>query len=112
MKLITAIITPQKLDDLRERLSGLAVTGLTVSDVRGFGRQKGHKEVYRGAEYEVQFTAKVKVEIAVPATLEAEVIEAIVDVANTGKIGSGKIFVQSLEKVVRIRTGETDERAL
>ena len=112
MKLITAIITPQKLDEVREALSSLAVAGLTVSDVRGFGRQKGHKEVYRGAEYEVQFTPKLKIEIAVPASLEQQVVETIVEVANTGRIGAGKVFVQSLERAVRIRTGEQGEQAL
>mgnify|MGYP001793237923 CR=1 FL=1 len=112
MKLITAIITPQKLDDVRQALSGLSVTGLTATDVRGFGRQKGHREVYRGAEYEVQFTPKVKVEVAVPSALADRVVEVLVEAANTDRIGAGKIFVQSIETAVRIRTGEQGEQAL
>lgn len=112
MKLVTAIINPQKVDDVRQALSGLSVTGLTVTDVRGFGRQKGHREVYRGAEYEVQFTAKVKIEVAVPTSLADRVVEALVEAANTGRIGAGKIFVQSIESAVRIRTGEQGEQAL
>lgn len=112
MKLITAIITPQKLEDVRQTLSDLSITGLTVTDVRGFGRQKGHREVYRGAEYEVQFTSKVKIEVAVPDSALSRVLESLIEVANTGKIGAGKVFVQTLDEVIRIRTGETGERAL
>lgn len=112
MKIIQAIITPLKLDEVREALSALSVTGLTVSDVRGFGRQKGHREVYRGAEYEVQFTPKLKVEVAVADDLVDPVIRAIADAANTGRIGAGKIFVLPLETVVRVRTGEQGAAAL
>jgi nitrogen regulatory protein P-II 2 len=112
MKMITAIIKPFKLDEVREALSGLGVSGITVTEVKGFGRQKGHTELYRGAEYVVDFLPKVKVEAAVPAELVDRAIEAIEAAARTGKIGDGKIFVTSLEQVVRIRTGETGGQAL
>ena len=112
MKLITAIIKPFKLDDVREALSEIGVQGVTVTEVRGFGRQKGHTELYRGAEYVVDFLPKIKLETAVPAELVEPVIEAISKAANTGKIGDGKIFVFNLEEVVRIRTGETGKEAL
>ncbi|MBI3343503.1 MAG: P-II family nitrogen regulator [Gammaproteobacteria bacterium] len=112
MKLITAIIKPFKLDDVREALSEIGVQGVTVTEVRGFGRQKGHTELYRGAEYVVDFLPKIKLEAAVSAELVERVIEAICKAANTGKIGDGKIFVFNLEEVVRIRTGETGKDAL
>ncbi len=112
MKLITAIIKPFKLDDVREALSEIGVTGITVTEVKGFGRQKGHTELYRGAEYVVDFLPKVKLEAAVSSDLTEQVIEAISKAANTGKIGDGKIFVFPLEQAVRIRTGETGKEAL
>jgi len=112
MKLITAIVKPFKLDDVREALSEIGVQGITVTEVKGFGRQKGHTELYRGAEYVVDFLPKVKIEIAVAEALEDQTIEAITKAANTGKIGDGKVFVSSLEQVIRIRTGETGEEAL
>ena len=112
MKMITAIIKPFKLDDVREALSEIGVQGITVTEVKGFGRQKGHTELYRGAEYVVDFLPKVKVEIAVGSDIAEKVIEAIRTAANTGKIGDGKIFVSSVEEVVRIRTGETGAEAL
>jgi nitrogen regulatory protein P-II 2 len=112
MKLVTAIIKPFKLDDVREALSEIGVQGITVTEVKGFGRQKGHTELYRGAEYVVDFLPKVKIEAAVKADVVDQVIEAISKAANTGKIGDGKIFVSSLEQVVRIRTGETGPDAL
>jgi nitrogen regulatory protein PII len=112
MKLITAIIKPFKLDEVREALAETGVTGLTVTEVKGFGRQKGHTELYRGAEYVVDFLPKVKVEAAVPDTLVERAIEAITRAARTGKIGDGKIFVVAVEQVVRIRTGETGENAI
>ena len=112
MKLVTAIIKPFKLDEVREALSGIGVQGITVSEVKGFGRQKGHTELYRGAEYVVDFLPKVKIEAAVKTELVERVIEAIEQAANTGKIGDGKIFVFDLEQVVRIRTGETGADAL
>ena len=112
MKLITAIIKPFKLDEVREGLSALGVQGMTVSEVKGYGRQKGHTEIYRGAEYAVSFLPKIKLEVAVTSELVDSVIEAITSKAKTGQIGDGKIFVTSLEKVVRIRTGETDSDAL
>jgi len=112
MKMITAIIKPFKLDDVREALSEIGVQGITVTEVKGFGRQKGHTELYRGAEYVVDFLPKVKVEIAVAADIADKVIEAISGAANTGKIGDGKIFVSAIEQVVRIRTGETGAEAL
>jgi nitrogen regulatory protein P-II 2 len=112
MKLVTAIIKPFKLDDVREGLSEIGVQGITVTEVKGFGRQKGHTELYRGAEYVVDFLPKVKVEAAVKADMADKVIEAISKAANTGKIGDGKIFVSNLEQTVRIRTGETGPDAL
>jgi nitrogen regulatory protein P-II 2 len=112
MKLITAIIKPFKLDDVRDALSEIGITGMTVTEVKGFGRQKGHTELYRGAEYVVDFLPKAKLEIAVNADVVDQVIEAIVGVARTDKIGDGKIFVSPVDKVVRIRTGETDADAL
>jgi nitrogen regulatory protein P-II 2 len=112
MKMITAIIKPFKLDDVREALSEIGVQGITVTEVKGFGRQKGHTELYRGAEYVVDFLPKVKVEIAVSADISEKVIDAIRSAANTGKIGDGKIFVSTVEEVVRIRTGETGAEAL
>jgi nitrogen regulatory protein P-II 2 len=112
MKLIMAIIKPFKLDDVREALTPLGVQGLTVSEVKGFGRQKGQTEIYRGAEYHVNFLPKVKIELAVPADLVDQVVEAITKSAHTGKIGDGKIFVMDMERAVRIRTGETDHEAL
>ena len=112
MKMITAIIKPCKLDEVREALSTVGVNGITVTEVKGFGRQKGHTELYRGAEYVVDFLPKVKVEAAVEDAILDQAIEAIEKSANTGKIGDGKIFVFDLEQVVRIRTGETGEAAL
>ena len=112
MKKIEAIVKPFKLDEVREALSEVGVTGLTVTEVKGFGRQKGHTELYRGAEYVVDFLPKVKIEAAVKSDLLEQAIEAIEKSANTGKIGDGKIFVFDLEKVIRIRTGETDAAAL
>ena len=112
MKMITAIIKPFKLDDVREALSDIGVQGITVTEVKGFGRQKGHTELYRGAEYVVDFLPKVKIEVAVAADVAEKVIEAIRGAANTGKIGDGKIFVSTVEQVVRIRTGETGAEAL
>jgi len=112
MKLVTAIIKPFKLDDVREALSEIGVQGITVTEVKGFGRQKGHTELYRGAEYVVDFLPKVKVEAAVKSDMVDQVIEAIRKAANTGKIGDGKVFVYSLEQAVRIRTGETGDDAL
>ncbi len=112
MKLVTAIIKPFKLDDVRESLSDIGVQGVTVSEVKGFGRQKGHTELYRGAEYVVDFLPKVKLEIAVADEQVDAVIEAVSKAANTGKIGDGKIFVTALEQVIRIRTGETGNAAV
>jgi len=112
MKLVTAIIKPFKLDDVREALSEIGVQGVTVTEVKGFGRQKGHTELYRGAEYVVDFLPKVKVEIAIGDDLLDQVIEAITKAANTGKIGDGKIFVTELAQAIRIRTGETGEEAV
>ena len=112
MKLITAIIKPFKLDEVREALSGIGVQGITVTEVKGFGRQKGHTELYRGAEYVVDFLPKVKIEAALADELVDRAVEAIESAARTGKIGDGKIFVSDLTGVVRIRTGETDEQAL
>ena len=112
MKLITAIIKPFKLDDVRESLSEIGVTGVTATEVKGFGRQKGHTELYRGAEYVVDFLPKVKLEIAVADDVVEQAVDAIVKAANTGKIGDGKIFVSQLEQVIRIRTGETGEDAI
>jgi nitrogen regulatory protein P-II 2 len=112
MKLITAVIKPFKLDDVREGLSEIGVQGITVTEVKGFGRQKGHTELYRGAEYVVDFLPKVKVEVAVQDDLVEQVIDAITKAANTGKIGDGKIFVTPLEQIIRIRTGETGADAV
>jgi nitrogen regulatory protein P-II 2 len=112
MKLVTAVIKPFKLDDVREALSTIGVQGITVSEVKGFGRQKGHTELYRGAEYVVDFLPKVKIDIAIADGMVDQIIEAISKAAQTGKIGDGKIFVSSLEQVTRIRTGETGEEAL
>ena len=112
MKLITAIIKPFKLDDVREALSEIGIQGLTVTEVKGFGRQKGHTELYRGAEYVVDFLPKVKIETAVSGEILDQAIETIIKAANTGKIGDGKIFVQSIEQTIRIRTGETGPEAL
>jgi nitrogen regulatory protein PII len=112
MKLIMAIIKPFKLDDVREALTPLGVQGLTVSEVKGFGRQKGQTEIYRGAEYHVSFLPKIKIEVVIPADLADQVIEAIAKSAHTGKIGDGKIFVLDIERAMRIRTGEVDAEAL
>jgi nitrogen regulatory protein P-II 2 len=112
VKLVTAIIKPFKLDDLREALADLGIQGLTVTEVKGFGRQKGHTELYRGAEYVVDFLPKVKVEVAIADDRVDDVLDAIVRAARTGKIGDGKIFVRSLDQVVRVRTGESDLQAL
>ena len=112
MKLITAIVKPFKLDDVRESLSSIGVQGITVTEVKGFGRQKGHTELYRGAEYAVDFLPKVKIEIAITDPLLDRTVEAITTAANTGKIGDGKIFVTGLEQVLRIRTGESGEDAI
>lgn len=112
MKLIMAIIKPFKLDDVREALTPLGIQGLTVSEVKGFGRQKGQTEIYRGAEYHVSFLPKVKIEVAVPDDLADQVVEAIARTAQTGKIGDGKIFVLDLQRAVRIRTGEQNTDAL
>jgi nitrogen regulatory protein P-II 2 len=112
MKLVTAVVKPFKLDDVREALSDIGVQGITVTEVKGFGRQKGHTELYRGAEYVVDFLPKVKIEVAVADGAVDQVIEAITKSANTGKIGDGKIFVSTLEQVIRIRTGETGEDAI
>lgn len=112
MKLVTAVIKPFKLDDVREALSEIGIQGITVTEVKGFGRQKGHTELYRGAEYVVDFLPKVKLEIAIDDGMLDQVIEAITITANTGKIGDGKIFVSPLEQIIRIRTGETGSDAV
>ena len=112
MKLVIAIIKPFKLDEVRDALTKLGISGLTVSEVKGYGRQKGHTEIYRGAEYAVNFLPKVKIEVAVPADRAARIVEAISAAARTGQIGDGKIFVTSVDHVLRIRTGETDANAL
>ena len=112
MKLVSAIIKPFKLDDVREALSDIGVQGITVTEVKGFGRQKGHTELYRGAEYVVDFLPKVKIEVAIGDDLLDQVIESITKAANTGKIGDGKIFVTELQQAIRIRTGETDIAAI
>ena len=112
MKMITAIIKPFKLDDVRNAISEVGVQGVTVTEVRGFGRQRGHTEIYRGAEYAVEFVPKTKVEIAVVDALAEQVIEAVMKAAKTGKVGDGKIFVSDLSQVVRIRTGERDASAI
>ncbi|MFJ5370572.1 P-II family nitrogen regulator [Bosea sp. CER48] len=112
MKIVMAIIKPFKLEEVRDELTGIGVHGLTVTEVKGYGRQKGHTEIYRGAEYAVSFLPKIKIEVAVSDELVPRVIEAITAAARTGQIGDGKIFVSSIEKAVRIRTGETDADAL
>ncbi len=112
MKMVTAVIKPFKLDEVREALTAIGVEGLTVTEVKGFGRQKGQTEIYRGAEYSVNFLPKVKIEVAIPSELEAQTVETIQNTANTGRIGDGKIFVYELTSVVRIRTGETGRDAL
>ena len=112
MKLISAIIKPFKLDDVRAALSEIGVSGMTVTEVKGFGRQRGHTELYRGAEYVVDFVPKTKIDVAVRSDLVDQVVEAILKAAKTGKVGDGKIFITDVERVVRIRTGETDDQAL
>jgi nitrogen regulatory protein PII len=112
MKLITAIIKPFKLDDVRAALSEIGISGMTVTEVKGFGRQRGHTELYRGAEYVVDFVPKTRIEVAVKESLVDQVVEAIVNAAKTGKVGDGKIFTSDIDRVIRIRTGETDEQAL
>jgi nitrogen regulatory protein P-II 2 len=112
MKIVMAIIKPFKLEEVRDALTGLGVHGLTVTEVKGYGRQKGHTEIYRGAEYAVSFLPKLKIEVAVASDLVSRVLEAITTAARTGQIGDGKIFVMPLERAVRIRTGETDADAL
>ncbi|MHB1238217.1 MAG: P-II family nitrogen regulator [Gallionella sp.] len=112
MKKIEAVIKPFKLDDVREALLELGASGLTVTEVKGFGRQKGHTELYRGAEYVVDFLPKIKVEVVVPSSLLEAAVDAIIKAAHTGKIGDGKIFISAVEQVIRIRTGETNETAL
>jgi nitrogen regulatory protein P-II 2 len=112
MKIITAIIKPFKLDDVRAALADIGIQGMTVSEVKGFGRQKGHTELYRGAEYQVEYIPKVKLEIATDDDRVDQVVEAIINAANTGKIGDGKIFITDLENVIRIRTGESGSTAL
>ncbi|HEY8537399.1 MAG TPA: P-II family nitrogen regulator [Steroidobacteraceae bacterium] len=112
MKLISAIIKPFKLDDVRAALSEIGVSGMTVTEVKGFGRQRGHTELYRGAEYVVDFVPKTRIEVAVKDALVDQVVEAIINAAKTGKVGDGKIFITDLERVLRIRTGETDDQAL
>jgi nitrogen regulatory protein P-II 2 len=112
MKLITAIVKPFKLDDVREALTTLGVSGMSVTEIKGFGRQRGHTELYRGAEYMVDFVPKSRLEVAVRSELVDQVVEAIVSAAKTGKVGDGKIFITDLERVIRIRTGETDDSAL
>ena len=112
MKLISAIIKPFKLDDVRAALSEIGVSGMTVTEVKGFGRQRGHTELYRGAEYVVDFVPKTRIEVAVSDALEDQVVEAIIGAAKTGKVGDGKIFITDLERVLRIRTGEADDQAL
>jgi nitrogen regulatory protein PII len=112
MKLVTAIIKPFKLDDVRAALSDIGVSGMTVTEVKGFGRQRGHTELYRGAEYVVDFVPKTRIEVAVRGDLADQVIEAIMKAAKTGKVGDGKIFITDIERVIRIRTGETDDSAL
>jgi nitrogen regulatory protein P-II 2 len=112
MKLVTAVIKPFKLDDVREALSEIGIQGITVTEVKGFGRQKGHTELYRGAEYVVDFLPKVKLEVAIDDNMLDQVIDAISTTANTGKIGDGKIFVSPIEQIIRIRTGETGPDAI
>jgi nitrogen regulatory protein P-II 2 len=112
MKLVIAIIKPFKLEDVRDALTAVGVHGLTITEVKGYGRQKGHTEIYRGAEYAVNFLPKIKIEVAVPSDRVQRIVEAIVSSAKTGQIGDGKIFVMPVERAVRIRTGETDDNAL
>lgn len=112
MKIVTAIIKPFKLDEVRDALTAIGATGMTVTEVKGYGRQKGHKEIYRGAEYTVSFLPKLKIEVAVPTDLVNPTIEAIIKTARTGEIGDGKIFVTSIDQAVRIRTGERDNEAI
>ena len=112
MKLITAIIKPFKIDDVRDALAGIGIQGMTVTEVKGFGRQKGHTELYRGAEYNVDFMPKIKIEVAVANDILDQTIEVIAESANNGKVGDGKIFVVELSQVIRIRTGETGEEAI
>ena len=112
MKLIMAIVKPFKLDDVRAALSEIGVSGMTVTEVKGFGRQRGHTELYRGAEYVIDFVPKTRVEVAVKSDLVERVVEAIVKAAKTGKVGDGKIFITAIERAVRIRTGETDDAAI
>lgn len=112
MKKIEAIIKPFRLDDVKDALTNIGITGMTVSEVKGYGRQKGHSELYRGAEYVIDFIPKIKIDVIVPAELAENVVEAITQAARTGKIGDGKIFVSSIEKIIRIRTGETDKEAI
>ncbi|HEX9473181.1 MAG TPA: P-II family nitrogen regulator [Steroidobacteraceae bacterium] len=112
MKLVTAIIKPFKLDDVRAALSEIGVSGMTVTEVKGFGRQRGHTELYRGAEYVIDFVPKTRVEVAVKSDLVERVVEAIVKAAKTGKVGDGKIFITAIERAIRIRTGETDDSAI
>ena len=112
MKLITAIIKPFKLDEVREALAEIGVSGLTVAEVKGFGRQKGHTELYRGAEYVVDFLPKIRIDVVLPATMVEEAVEAIIKAAHTGEIGDGKIFVMPVEQAIRIRTGESGTEAL
>jgi len=112
MKLVSAIIKPFKLDDVRAALSEIGVSGMTVTEVKGFGRQRGHTELYRGAEYVIDFVPKTRVEVAVKSDLVERVVEAIVKAAKTGKVGDGKIFITAIERAVRIRTGETDDAAI
>jgi len=112
MKLVTAIIKPFKLDDVRAALSEIGVSGMTVTEVKGFGRQRGHTELYRGAEYVIDFVPKTRVEVAVKGDLVERVVEAVVKAAKTGKVGDGKIFITAIERAIRIRTGETDDAAI
>jgi len=112
MKKIEAIIKPFKLEEVRDALAGVGVEGMTVSEVKGFGRQKGHTEIYRGAEYTVDFLPKIKIELVLPDSMASAAVEAIIKAAKTGKIGDGKVFVSDVNRVVRIRTGETDEEAI
>ena len=112
MKLVTAIIKPFKLDDVRAALSEIGISGMTVTEVKGFGRQRGHTELYRGAEYVVDFVPKTRIEVAVREDIVEQVVEAIIGAAKTGKVGDGKIFITDIDRVIRIRTGETDDSAL
>jgi len=112
MKKIEAIIKPFKLDEVKDALNDIGVTGMTISEVKGFGRQRGHKEIYRGAEYQVDFIPKIKIDVVVDSSMEDKVVSIIFEKANTGKIGDGKIFVSTLDKVIRIRTGETGKDAI